>query len=352
MKQITYKYRNNLNAMKALLSVLDTEYIEEVNIEEIVKDKKLFKSAVRLAERNGLYYYFISRLRELNLDLPFLDEERWERENERLEEFKESIKVLNKASSEYGIDYILIKACDTIPHVSRDVDIFIRERNRVKIIDALKSYGMEYIDTSVTETILRKEGYIDIELYSRICYLGIDFIDEDFLFQSRITDTTFGIEYPNLNKEANLLLTIIHALLGHRRISLLDFLHIMNLRKKVNIDICRQYAQRKSWESVFNLTLDKLDTLHEGIYKEGEIINFPYLFDRNFMMRCIFELGDLNTRKLKMIFYISLIQDEIVEKSKNSCLYDVVKSHKSIEKFVTSFMNFINFKKMRGDMHR
>lgn len=343
---------SNPKLLNIVLAVVDSEYPEKVDIDEIVRDKKLFKSAVRLAERNGLYYIFISRLRELSVDLPFLDVKRWKGENKRLEEFKESIKVLNKVSGEYGIDYILIKACNTIPHVSRDVDIFVRNEDRTKIIDALKSYGMEYIDTSVTETILRKEGYIDIELYSRICYLGIDFIDEDFLFESRITDTTFGIEYPSLNEEANLLLTIIHALLGHRRISLLDFLHIMNLRKKANIDVCREYARKKGWESVFNLTLGKFDSIHERIYKEGEIINFTYLFDRKFMMGCISELGDLNARKLKIIFYISLIQDEIVEKSKNTFLYNVVKSHKSIEKLVTSFMNIINFKKMRGDMHR
>lgn len=343
---------SNPKPLEVVLTVVDPEYPRRVDIEEIRKDEKLFKSAVRLAERNGLYYYFISRLRELNVDLPFLDVKQWEEENKRLKEFKESFKLLNKVSNNYEVDYISIKECNTIPHVSRDVDIFVRNEDRTKIINALKSYDMEYIDTSVTETILRKEGYIDIELYSRICYLGIDFIDEDFLFDSHITDTIFGIEYPSLNEEANLLLTIIHALLGHRRVSLLDFLHIMNLKKKANIDICRQYAHKKGWESVFNLALDKLDSLHERIYKEGKIIRFPYLFKRNFMMGCISELVELNKKKLKIIFYLSLIQDEIVEMSKNTFLYDVVKSHKSIEKLITSFMERIDFKKRRGDMHK
>lgn len=343
---------NNPKPLEVVLTVIDPEYPKRVDIEKIVNDKKLFKSAIRFAERNGLYYYFISRLKNLNLDLPFLDAKRWEEESKRLEEFKESIRLLNKVSSEYGIDYILIKACNTIPHVPRDVDIFVRETDRVKIIEALKSYGMEYIETSVTEMILRKEAHIDIELYNRICYLGIDFIEDDFLFESRITDTILGIEYPSLNKEANLLLTVIHALLGHRRISLLDFLHIMNLQKKDNIDVCREYARKKGWVSMFDLTSNELDSLHERIYKKGMIIHFPYLFKRNFMMKCISELIELNNKKLKIVFYLSLIQDEIVEKSKNTFLYDVVKSHQSIEKLVTSFMNLIDFKKRRGDMHR
>jgi len=338
--------------LEVVLALVDPEYPYTIDIEKIVKDKKLFNSVAKFAKRNGLYYYFVNRLKKLNLDLPFLDEKRWKEEKRRLEKFKESIKLLNKVSDECEINYILIKACNTIPHVSRDVDIFVRERDKVKIIEALKRYGMEYIDTSVTEMILRKEGFIDIELYSRICYLGIDFIDEDFLFGSCITDTIFGIEYPSLNEEANLLLTIIHALLGHRRISLLDFLHIKNIRKKANIDICRRYAREKGWESIFNLTLDKLDSLHEKIYKDGETVHFPYLFDRNFMMRCISELEEVNTRKLRMIFYVSLIQDEIVEKSKNSYLYDLVKSYKFLETLVMSFFNFINFKKRRGDAHK
>lgn len=343
---------SNPEPLEVVLTVVDPEYPKRIDIKEIVKDKKLFKSAIRFAEMNGLYYYFISRLKNLNLYLPFLDAKRWGEENKMLEEFKESIGLLNRVSNEYGIDYIIIKECNTIPHVPRDVDIFVREIDKVKIIEALKGYGMEYMETSVTQMILRKEGYIDIELYNRINYLAIDFIDENFLFESCITDTIFGIECTSLNEEANLLLTIIHGLMGHRRVSLLDFLHIKYIIGGANIDVCKQYARKNGWESVFNLTLDKLDSLHERIYKEGGIINFPYLFDRNFMMRCISELVDINARKLKIVFYISLIQDEIVEKSKNTFLYNVVKSHKSIEKLVASFFEIVDFKKIRGDRHR
>ena len=342
---------SNPKPLNIVLAVVDSEYPEKVNIGEIAKDKKLFKSAVRLAERNGLYYYFISRLRELNVDLPLLDVKRWEEENKKLEEFKESIKLLNKVSNDYGLDYIVIKECNTILHIPKDIDIFTQKEERSKIIKALEDNGMKYLDIDVNETILRKEGYIDVELYSRICYLGIDFIDGSFLRKSCVKNMMFEIEYFDLNKEANFLITLIHRLLGHRSMSLLDFLHMKHIRNDIQVDVCRKYACEKGWGSVFDLTLNKLNILHEKIYKEGDVVPFPYLFDRKFMLKCVSGIDGLNMGKYdKIIFSISLIQDRIIHELKDSFLYNLLKSFKPTRIVISFFTRSV--RKMRGDMHR
>jgi hypothetical protein len=116
--------------MKALLSVIDPDYPNDISVEEITGDSTLLNSAIKLAERNGLYYYFILRLKELNTDISFLDEKRWEEEKQKLSGFKETITLLNEVSKEQGIDYLLIKACTKIPHAPRDVDIFIQDKKQ------------------------------------------------------------------------------------------------------------------------------------------------------------------------------------------------------------------------------
>ena len=341
---------NNLDPLKVVLSVVDPEYPNDIQVEEIAKDKGLLKSAIKLAERNGLYYYFIYKPKELGVDLPF-EKDRWTKENQRLSEFKETISLLNTVSNDYGIDYIIIKACNAIPHIPRDVDIFVRNEDRTRIIEALEDKGMECIDLDVTETVLRKEGYIDVELYSRICYLGIDFIDESLFWESNIKDMMFGIEYSSLNKEANFLLMLIHRLLGHRSMSLLDFLHMNSLKDDIDIDACRKYARENGWESVFDLVVNKLNALYEKIYKEGEIVPFPYLFDRKFMLECVSNINGLKMgRHNKIIFSISLIQDGILHELQNSLLYNLLKYFKPTRTVIGFFIRLV--KKMRGDMHR
>lgn len=342
---------NKLDPMKVVLSVVDPEYPNDIQVEEIVKNRDLLKSAIKLAERNGLYYYFIYKLKELGIDSSFLGEERWNEEERKLSGLKKTITVLNDVSKDYGIEYIIIKACNAIPHIPRDVDIFVRNEDRTKIITALEDNGMKCVISDVTETVLRKAGYIDVELYSKICYLGIDFIDESFFLKSGVKDTMFGMEYSGLNKEANFLLMLIHRLLGHRSMSLLDLLHMNSLKDDINIDVCRGHAREKGWESVFDLSLNKLDILHEKVYKEGDIVPFPYLFDRKFMLKCVSEIDGLKMGKcVKIIFYISLIEDGIVCKLKDSFLYNLLKSFKPTRILIGFFTRQV--RKARGDMHR
>lgn len=342
---------NNLDPMKVVLSIVDHEYPVEVDIDRLGKDKKLFKSTIKLAEKNGLYYYFIYKLKELGVNLPLSEEDHWNKENQKLSEFKETISLLNKVSEDYGIDYIIIKACNAIPHIPRDIDIFVRTEDRTKIIEALEDNGMKCVLSDVTGTVLQKEGYIEVELYSKICYLGMDFIEESLFGESNVKDKMFEMEYSGLNNEVNFLLMLIHRLLGHRSMSLLDFLHMNALKDDINIDACRGHAHEKGWGSVFDLAVNKLNILHGKIYREGEVVPFPYLFDRKFILECVSKLDGLKMGKcVKIIFYISLIEDGIVCKLKDSFLYNLLKSFKPTRILIGFFTRQV--RKARGDVHR
>ena len=333
--------------MKALLSVIDPEYPEEVNVEEIVKDKKLFKSAVRLAERNGLYYYFICKLKELCVELPSAEEEHWKEENKKLSEFKKTILFLNNVSKDYGMDYILIKEYNTIPHVSRDIDIFVRMKDRQKFIKVLEDNGMERVHSSVAETKL-KGKYMKIDIYTKICYLTVDFMDDKSLFQSKTESEIFGIKYSRLNNEANFLLTLVHSLFGHRTMTLLDFLHIKYLRNDINVDACKKYAYERGWGTVLDLILERLDDIYESIYKKGEFIHFPYLFDRNLILKCISGIEKLDMGKYDKIFLnIGLFQDRIIYELQDTPLYNLLRSFEPVRNRINSLTAYV--KSLQGD---
>ena len=338
---------NKLDPMEIVLSVVDPKYPNDIHAEEIAKDKGLSKSAIKLAERNGLYYYFIYRLKELGVNPSFLGEERWKEEERRLSGLKNTITLLNKVSNDYGIAYIVIKACNTIPHIPRDVDIFVRNEDRTRIIKALEDNGMECVQRGITETSLKGE-YMKVDVYTEICYIGVNFLNGDFLWQSGIKDEVFGIEYSGLNNEANFLLMLVHSLFGHRSISLLDFLHITHIRGDINIDGCREYAYERGWGIVFDLTLNKLDNIKERIYENNEIIYFPYLFDRSFILECVSGIEGLNLRGYNKIFlYITLVQDRIIYELKDTPLYNLLKSFNPARSLINSLTASV--KTMRGD---
>jgi hypothetical protein len=335
--------------MKVVLSVIDPVYLNRINTEEVAKDRKKLKSAIKLAERNGLYYYFILRLMELNIDLSFLEEERWSEEERKLSDFKKTVTLLNDVSKDYGIDYILIKACTTLPHTPRDVDIFVHNGDKGKIIKALEDKGMKCEHSDDVDTTLTKGEYMKVDIYTGLCYFTVDFIDGGFLWDSCVVDRIFGIDYPGLSEEANFLVMLVHSLFGHRSMSLLDFLHMKSLMDNIqDMDICRKYAYERGWGKAFDLALRKIEAINERIYKEVEVVHFPYLFDRKFVFQCISGVGGLDmTRVNKIFLHISFILDRVGLELEDTAIYNLLKSFEPTRRLFLSMGYFVRNK--RGD---
>lgn len=339
---------NSLNPMEIVLSVVDPEYPNDIRVEEITKNMDLLKAAIKLAEKNGLYYYFIHRLKELEMDLPLSEKDRWKEEKKKLSEFKKTIMLLNSISKDYEIDYIIIKACNTIPHIPRDIDTFVRKKDRIKLIKALENNGMKSVQWGVSETALRGGEYMKVDVYTEICYIGVDFMDGNFLRQSSIKEELFGIVYPGLNKEASFLLMLVHSLFGHRSMSLLDFLHIKHLKEDINTAVCREYAYEKGWGSVFDLILEELDIIYEKIYKKGEVIDFPYLFNRNLVLKCVSGIEGLTmSMHDKIFFHLALIEERISYELKDTPLYNLLKSFEPARNTINRLTASV--KTIRGD---
>ena len=342
---------NNLNPMKVLLSIVDPEYPNDIQVEEIAKDRGLLQSAIKLAERNGLYYHFINKLMGQNTDLLFLGKEHWNEEEQKLSSFKETITLLNEASKESGLSYILIKDCNTIPHIPRDVDIFVRAREKEDMIKALDRYGVRCEHSGNIETTLLGEAHLPIDLYTKIIYFGNEFLDEDFLFNSIEEKEIFGIRYPGLNNEAEFMLTLLHSLFGHRRLTLLDFLHLKRIKDRgLSIKFCRDYAKNMNWKEVFILALDRFDLIQKEIYEEKKEIVFPYLFDIKFVMNCIQEIKGINLSKPdKILINFSLFLDGAKLKLEGSMFYNMVRGCTPLRKALLSIG--YRSRSMRGDKY-
>ena len=343
---------NKQDPAEIVLSIVDPEYPSDIRVEEIVEDRNLLKAAIKFAERNGLYYYFALRLRESNIDLSFLkkEQEHWEGELQKLSALKKTFAFLNDMQKNYGIDYILIKACTRIPHVPRDVDIFVRIKDREKIYNIFKREGMETIYSNDVETAFNKEGYMKLDIYSRIQYIGMNFIDGAFFWNSKVEDGMFGIKYLGLKDEANFLLLLIHSIFGHRNMTLLDFLHMRALLSNTDKRVCRDYAYKKGWGRVLDMGLERLESLYRTIYKEGEVILFPYLFNRKFMSNCVASIEGLEMKKREKVFFnISLGLDRLTYELEKMPFYDYLLAFNTGRRIFNSLGYFV--RNRRGDRH-
>ena len=188
-----------------------------------------------------------------------------------------------------------------------------------------------------------------VDVYTGICYFTVEFFDDKFLWNSRVNDRIFGIEYSGLSEEANFLVMLVHSLFGHRSMSLLDFLHMKYLMGNIqDMDFCRKYAYGRGWGLAFDLALRKVESIHERIYKGGEVVYFPYLFDREFVLQCISGIEGLDIRGVNKIFLrVSFVQDRVIYELKDTFIYNLLKSFEPTRKLYNSLGYFI--RNMRGD---
>lgn len=339
----------NPRPIEVVLTVVDPDYPNIICVDTILDNERLFKSSLEFAEINGLYYCFIKNLFNLNLNVPFLNFDRWNEENEKLDKFKDTIKFLNEESdlSDWG-GYVLIKAFNTVPNIPNDVDIFVRTDKRNIIIETLMNNGMKCIQSSVAETKLSGR-FAKVDLYTEISYIGKEFIDADFLWKSQTIDNVLGVNYPALRNEADLLLTIIHGIFGHRCFTLLDFLHMKNLIKNCDLEFCRDYALRKGWGNVFDMVLNEIKIIEYNTYNSVDSNNtFPYLFEQKFILNCISNISNLELNKKNWIFiFVNLILDRTIHEIRGTQLYYFLKSHDSFSALINLIASFT--KRMRGD---
>ncbi len=338
---------SELNPIKILLSLVDPDYLDKNIIKKLValppdKKQNLIKLTLKVAEKNGLRYYFLQKLDQIE-DISFFKEEINE-EKKRADIFVKTMNFLKKIAKDYGLNFILVKLFDTIPHIPNDIDVFIHEEEKRRMIKLLEMNGMVCIHSGPAETKF-KGNYMKTDIYTKIVYFGVEFVDRDFLMTSTTKNKFLGVDYIGPNQDADFLILLPHIIFGHRKMTLLDFLHLKNLMKKVNMDKCKEYAREKGWEKLFDAILNHVRQLHQNIYVKNKIINFPYIFNRKFVIDSLSLLENFNKKEFNPLFFnLSFYLEEVMYKFENTKLYDLIKSSESIRNLFNSVASFAKSK--------
>jgi hypothetical protein len=305
--------------------------------------------SIQYAKRNGLGYFILQRLETSGCELSDEMESDLHQERQRMGNLRRTLVLLNDISEGLDIELVTIKMPLKIPHIPRDIDIFVPGQNRQKMIDSLIDHGMKADHSSSVETSLRRKGYAKVDIYSSIQYFGFEFLDDDFFAKSTTHSPLFEIDSAVLSEEANLALTLLHDVFGHRSMTVLDYLDLRQILKTMkNVEDSRSIAKRYGWVRTFDLLHSNFLTIDAKVNDENEDVDFPLLFDRDFVLDCISAIDqmDLNVPQ-KGFIRVSLFLDELISRSKDNGMYDVFRANDYIRRLANSIAHSVRF--MRGD---
>ncbi len=308
----------------------------------------LLKRVVQLAKANGLFYCVAQRLDELGENPSFLREARLQEERKR-QAYLQTIRLLNSIEADRAIRFMLIKACTSVPHVPRDIDIFVSPADKPRFSQALKDSGMKCVYDSPAESSYASPGHMELDIYTSIIYAHKTFFGEDFLWQAKTLEERNGLKYPALRPYANYPLILVHSLFGHRVMSLLDFLQLQHLRQDMDLGASREYAYKMRWGAVFDMAVERLEAIAKDLYGGSPHPSFPLLFDQPFVMECFAKLDDSQRGEFhpSSALRLSLFIDRLVHELRKPPFYEPLERLKFPGRIATNLGLVV--RRLRGD---
>ena len=314
-------------AFWALLSAVDPRTKDASALRPLSADARLLRTCAELAWSNGLYSAFLARAKEAGLALPSTEDARRALEREATDRFARTIELVADAARASDVEHLIIKNAWAVEHVPRDVDVFVPSPKREALVQELRARGLELAYHDEAEISLARADLLRIDVYSRIHYLGRDFLDDAFLRDHTQTASSIGVEYPSLAPEPALLLNSAHTLFGHGAMSLLDFLDQLELRTLMtDPDACTVEAAARGWGRVFELWTARVRRMQHRIYEQRVAVRFPARHGTRFILDCVEALdGPRLDTAAALALRMSLAMDDLIFVSERAGLGDAVR---------------------------
>jgi hypothetical protein len=344
------------DAISLVLYCVDGEFRKKhPNFLANIKDERVWMNALRVADANGLLFYFCKRVVEEGSTFrrPFNAEMIVRREEEKFSQLRRTLAFLSSLFADNGMDFRFIKLYRGLPYVPRDVDVLITSEEVFDVVSLLRRRGFAVDSFDDVEIRCQRAGLLKVDLYCGFCYLSLPFIDEGFLWRdSRIVDVQ-GVDCPIPGFEADFLSLVIHSLLGHRRLSLLDFLYAKSLlnSERLRFDKMLKEAEKFGWAHAFTKVFHALEDLYESLYSIVDFprgISFPFVYSTKFVFEAFEGFAGLPVDvRTKFLFGLSAFLDAIYHKYLNLWQVIPIEIPKQLKNIVAK--SLYKVRQQRGD---
>ncbi len=167
----------------------------------------------------------------------------------------------------------MIKFFKPIVYVPSDLDILVHEKDLVKTINILKDVGFHIqVVEPYCVTLINNNGVI-VDLYIYPSFSNIIYLNRDILLENttyvRVDDTLIR----TLNREAEVLITIAHAVYKENIITLNDYFTITEWFNNRVVDL----AEASRILPAVSIVLEYLSIITKGLVEAPVKINLPRL---------------------------------------------------------------------------
>lgn len=299
-------------SLSVLLYFIDKDYRETHPEVLDHTNAAVWRKALEMARENGLLYCFLEKMSALShangtSTYPSgpIFESMIKNEKEKHRKFRDTLDFVNSTLSEERLEYLFIKLYRGITYTPRDVDVLIRKGQNKRVISAFEDNNASLRLYDDAEVNLEKKNLLKVDLYNGFYYFSRDFMDEDFLWSKSRKVDICGTECPIPSREADLASLLVHSILAHRYLSLLDFMYVCSLLSSdLEFNQVVQQAKRYKWENACFAMIDVIKRLRSDLYVNNRSASFPVMFPPNFVLR-FFKLS----AKRKLAFAASSLVD-------------------------------------------
>jgi hypothetical protein len=183
-----------------------------------------------------------------------------------------TLQVIEQICSENKIPYLIVKTYKFIEFITFDVDLLVHYNDFEKAIEAFEknNFAIKPHPGKNTQGLhqrnLHKEGLLNIDLHRKFFWLGIEHLDEEYIWHNTQYQTIAGLKTPIPSFETDFLLNNKQLAYERNYITLLDFLAIKYAYEKVNWEEIKTKVSQFNWTIGFNILEKRLDNMHLEIF--------------------------------------------------------------------------------------
>jgi hypothetical protein len=289
---------------KYSLFILNVVLQKYQKVDRLLLDKLNFEKLLVKASDNRILKVFADNLLLSNIQLT-----KYERGilsnissdgSKLLKALGDTLKLLDEVFSTNNVDYLIVKTYKYFDYVTFDVDVLVRYEDFDLAKKALSENDVEITPhpgkntQGLHQRNCFKQGLLKIDLHRKFFWLGIDHIDDDFLWRNTRKEIIGGVSCPIPSIEVDFLLHNKQLIFERRYITLLDFLAIkLFVEDKDNAfawEVIEAMVCKYKWQTGFNKLMAHLNQINKVISgneilfmtKTEVILNnnieFPYIY--------------------------------------------------------------------------